>query len=229
MAILTDTLSGYRDRVRRWLRERTADKSFWSDVFIDQQLNVAYRRRCAQCIMSFEGFFTNVGTRDVVSEQERYAWPPGFERCMKLELVRSDGRTVPIERWERHFSSNSTATDSQDTYLPTYRAISGGFVLEPAPLYAAVDGIRMEYAGLPAELTVNGDSWHTDFPRSMDELVILDAVIACLDSEGLLETGTTKTVLRARQEWEHDWEYYIETRMISLNKVAPFIPWYADA
>jgi hypothetical protein len=87
----------------------------------------------------------------------------------------------------------------------------------------------MEYNGLPSELTANGDTWHVDFPRSMDELVILDAVISCLDSEGLLETGSTKTVLRARQEWEHDWEYYIETRMIGLNKVSPFAPHYQDA
>jgi len=229
MAILTDNLSGYRDRVRRWLREQNASKSFWGDTFVDQQLNVSYRRRCAQCVMAYEGFFTNVGTRDVVSEQERYAWPPGFERCSKMEIVRSDGRTVPIERWERHFNTKHTATDSQDSYLPTYRAISGGFVLEPAPYYSVTDGIRMEYTGLLSELTVDGDSWHTDFPRSMDELVVLDAVIACLDSEGLLETGATKTVLRARQEWEHDCEYYLETRMISLNKVAPFSPHYQDA
>lgn len=227
--MLTDNLSGYRARVRRWVREPDAAKSFWTDTFIDEMLNVAYRRRSAQCVMAFEGFFTNVATNDLVAEQERYPWPLGFERCTKMEIVRTTGRTVPIERQERHFDVKSLPSDSQDSYTPTYRAISGGFVLEPAPNYAATDGLRLEYFGLPAELVADGDSWHVDFPRSFDELLIMDAAIACLDSEGLLETGATRTILRGRQEYEEDWASYIETRMISVNRVTPFCPHYTDS
>jgi hypothetical protein len=179
--------------------------------------------------MAFEGFFTNVATNDLVAEQERYPWPNGWERCTKMEIVRTDGRTVPIERHERHFSVKGLPSATQDSYLPNYRAISGGFVLEPAPNYAATDGIRIEYFGLPAELVADGDRWHVDYPRSFDELVILDAAIACLDSEGLLETGATRTILRGRQEYEVDWATYIETRMISVNRVAPFNPHYQDS
>lgn len=226
---LTDNLSGYRARVRRWVREPDASKSFWTDTFIDEMINVAYRRRSAQCVMAFEGFFINVATNDLEAEQERYPWPNGFERCTKMEIVRTDGRTVPIERQERHFAAKSLPAYSQDSYLPNYRAISGGFVLEPAPNYAATDGIRIEYFGLPAELVANGDSWHVDYPRSLDELVIMDAAIACLDSEGLLETGATRTILRGRQEYEVDWATYIETRMISINRVTPFVPHYTDS
>jgi hypothetical protein len=226
---LTDTLAGYRARVRRHLREPEAAKSFWTDVFVDDMINVAYRRRCTQLVMAFEGYFTNVATNDLVAEQERYPWPLGFERCTKMEIVRSDGRTVPIERHERHFSAKGLPSATQDSYTPNYRAISGGFVLEPAPNYSETDGIRLEYTGLPAELVANGDSWHVDFPRSLDELVMLDATIACLDSEGLLETGATRTILRAKVDYENDWDTYIETRMISINRVTPFVPSYDDA
>lgn len=230
MANLADNLAGYRDRVRRWLHELTPTKSFWSDTFIDQQINVAYRRRCAHLVASHEGYFTNVATRDVVSEQERYAWPPGFERLLKMEIIRADGTRVPLEREERHYSVNHARTGTgQDSYLPNYRPIGGGFVLEPPPQQAVENGLRIEFHGLPAEMTSNGDSWHVDFPRSMDELVILDAVVACLDSEHLMETGMPRTVLRLRGEWEMDWERYVDGRMVSTNKIKPFAPHYGDA
>lgn len=229
MAIIDDNLAGLRSRARRWLHEVDGDNSFWSDTFIDQMLNVSYRRRAAQLVMAHEGFFTNVATRDLVADQERYAWPPGFERCLKMEVVRTDGTTVPLERQERHYSVKFTASGGQDSYLPGYRPISGGFVLEPAPKETITDGLRIEYHGLPALMQADGDSLHVDFPRSFDELVILDAVVACLDSENLLEMGATRAALRMRMEWETDFLQYIDSRMVSTNKIHPFNPHYGDA
>jgi hypothetical protein len=229
MAIINDNLAGLRDRTRRWLHEVDSSSSFWSNTFIDQQVNVSYRRRSAQLVMAYEGFFTNTATRNLVADQGRYAWPPGFERLTKLEIVRSDGTTVPIERDERHYRVKFPATNNQDSYLPTYRPISGGFVLEPAPQDAVTDGIRLEYSGLPTLMQVDGDSLHVDFPRSFDEIVVLDAAIACADSENLLETGAVRAMLRMRSDWELDWERYIDGRMTSINKIHPFVPHYGDA
>jgi hypothetical protein len=147
-----------------------------------------------------------------------------------MEIVRSDGTTVPLEREERHYSANFVnAGSGRDGFRPNYRPIGGGFVLEPPPGETVTDGLRIEFYGLPAELTVNGDSFHVDFPRSFDELVILDAVCAALDSENLMETGMPRTVLRLRQEWELDWERFCDSRMISTNKIKPFSPHYGDA
>ncbi len=231
MATIDDNLGGYRDRARRWLHELAPGNSFWSNTFIDQQINVSYRRRCAQLVMAYEGFFTNVATRDVTEDQQRYAWPPGFERCLKMELVRSDGTTTPLERQERHYASNpsETAGVGQDVYFPGYRPIGGGFVLEPAPGETVTNGLRIEYHGLPTQMQNDGDSMHSDFPRSFDELIILDATIACMDSENLMETGAMRTVARNRSEWEYDWARYMDNRMISTNKIQPFAPHYADA
>jgi hypothetical protein len=228
---ITDNLSGYRDRVRRWLHEVTAGNSFWSNTFIDQQLNTSYRRRSGQLVMAHEGFFTNTATRDLVADQERYAWPPGFERLLKMELIRTDGTRVPVERDERHYRVNfvESGQGGRDSFMPTYRPIGGGFVLEPPPKEAVTDGLRIEYHGLPSALAADGDSWHPDFPRSFDEMIILDTVIACLDSENLMETGAVRSVLRMRSEWELDWERYIDGRMVSTNKVTPFVPHYGDA
>jgi len=229
MAVIDDNLGGLRDRVRRWLHETAPGTSFWSDTFIDQQINAAYRKRCSDLVMAFEGFFTNVATRNIVADQARYAWPPGFERLTKLEIVRTDGTTVPLERHERHYHVNYSATGGGDSYLPRYRPLSGGFVLEPTPNTAVTDGLRLEYYGLPTLMQANGDSMHVDFPRSLDELVVLDATLACLDSENLLETGSVRSVLRARGEWETNFERYIDNRMISTNTIVPFAPHYSDA
>jgi len=223
MAVLDDNLGGLVDRVRRWLHELSPDNSFWSNTFISQQLN-------ANLVMAHEGYFTNVATRDIVADQERYAWPPGFERCLKMELVRSDGTTVPVERWERHYTSNSpTGASGQDLYAATWRPIGGGFVLEPTPATAVTDGIRIEYHGLPTQMQADGDSMHADFPRSFDELIVLDAVIACMDSENQIETGAMRTAVRHRMEWDIDFSRYIDSRVVSTNKIMPFIPHWENA
>lgn len=230
MAVIDDNLAGARDRVRRWLHEVNSDNSFWSNTFIDQMINVSYRRRCAQLAMAFEGYFTNVATRDLTQAQERYAHPPGHERTLKVEIVRTDGTTVPIERFERHYSSkNPNNQQGIDTYTPTWRAVSGGMVLEPAPGETRADGLRIEYYGLPALLQNDNDSFHVDFPRSLDELVILDSVVACMDSENLLETGAIRTAQRMRAEWEVDFARYIDNRLTGTNKIIPFAPHYSDA
>lgn len=230
MAVIDDNLAGLRDRVRRWLHELAPGNSFWSDTFIDQQINVSYRRRCANLVMAYEGYFTSVATRDLTADQERYAWPPGHERTLKMELVRSDGTTVPIERFERHFQAKFTdVNNSQDSYIPSWRPVGNGFVLEPAPGETVTNGLRIEYYGLPTLMQNDGDSMHTEFPRSFDELVVLDAVIACMDSENLIETGAMRTAVRQRTDWEMDWERYIDTRVVSTNKIIPFNPHYADA
>jgi hypothetical protein len=195
-----------------------------------RQINVSYRRRCANLVMAHEGYFTNVATRDMIAHQERYAWPPGLERETKMELVRTDGTTVPLERQERHYSVNFSDVDNtQDAYVPTWRPIGGGFVLEPAPGETVPEGIRLEYYGLPTLMQADGDSMHADFPRSFDELVVLDSVIACMDSENLMETGAMRTAIRQRTDWEMDWERYIDSRVVSTNKITPFNPHYADA
>lgn len=224
MAVIEDNLGGLRNRVRRWLHEVDSDKSFWSNTFIDQQINASYRRRCSQLSMAFEGYFTNVAERSLTENQERYAWPPGFERLLKMEIVRSDGTRVPLQREERHYSSMWTNTGlSQDSYTPNYRPFGGGFVLEPAPGADITNGLRIEYYGLPTLMQNDGDSMHSDFPRSFDEIVVLDAAIACMDSEGLLETGSAKTIQRQRMDWEFDWERYIDGKIVSTNKVTPFL------
>jgi len=229
MAQLTGTLSNFITRVRRYVGEETAAKSFWDDDMIKQIFNAQYRKRCAELVMAYEGYFTVVATRDSVANQERYAWPTGFERLLKLELVRSDGSTVPIQRQERHYATKPKPTSSGDSYLPKYRSIGSGFVLEPAPTTGTAGQIRMEYIGTPAELTADGDQLHSDFPSMFDELLVLDTACALYDQEQAQEEGRMRSLLRQRVEWELQFERFIDNRMISSNKVTPFIPHYTDA
>ncbi len=229
MPELTGTLSNYITRIRRYVGEETAAKSHWDDPMIKQIFNAHYRKRCAELVMAYEGYFTIVATRDTVTDQERYAWPTGFERLMKIEIVRSDGRTIPLQRQERHYHANSKPSSSGDSYLPSYRSIGSGFVLEPAPTKGVAGQIRMEYIGTPAELTADDDQLHSDFPTMLDELLVLDTSCALYDQEQAQEEGRMRSLLRQRVEWELQWERYIDNRMISSNKVTPFAPHYQDA
>jgi len=227
-AQLTGTLANFIVRIRRYVGEEDATKSFWSDDLVKQVFNSVYRRRCADLIMAYEGYFTVVATRDTVTDQERYAWPTGFERLFKLELVRSGGQTVPVQRAERHYSAKGAPSGSGDTYMPSYRSIGSGFVLEPAPSEGVAGQIRMEYCVTPTELTADDDQLHSDFPTMMDELLVLDTAITLFDQEQTQEEGRMRSLLRLRAEWEMTWERFIDNRMISSNSVTPFSTHYRD-
>ena len=226
---LTGTLANFLVRVRRYVGEEDEDKSFWSTDIINQVFNAHYRKRCGDLILAYEGYVTVVATRDTVTDQERYAWPTGFERLQKIELVRSDGRTVPIQRAERHYHANNPPGTSGDSYMPSYRSIGSGFVLEPAPSEGVAGQIRMEYIGTPAELTADNDMLHSDFPTIYDELLVLDTAVALFDQEQAQEEGRMRSLLRQRAEWEMQFERFIDNRMISSNKVTPFPTHYKDA
>jgi len=229
MAQLTGTLANYIVRIRRYVGEETAAKSYWSDDLVKQVFNAMYRKRCAELISAYEGYFTVVATRDTVANQERYAWPTNFERLQKLELVRSDGRTIPIQRQERHYASKPAPGGSGDSYICTYRSIGSGFVLEPAPTVSTSGQIRMEYISTPVELTADNDELHSDFPKLFDELLVLDTAVALFDQEQAQEEGRMRSLVRQRTEWEMVFERFIDNRLISSNKVTPFKPHYDNA
>lgn len=222
---MADNLSTLRTRIRRYLRENNPDTSFWTDSFLNQMFNACYRRRCAQLIMEYEGWFTQVATRDLTINKSTYGLPDGAQRVLKLELVRSDGRTTPLERWERHDEINPAAASSPvgDQYLPTFRPLANGFVLEPTPQETVTDGLRIEYTGLPAKLSSDGDFMHPSFPELMDELVVLDTVVLALQAEGSHEVGPQAAIYRMRSEWEFEFERLIAQRIVSRDRIDPFI------
>jgi hypothetical protein len=180
--------------------------------------------------MAYEGWFTNVATRDLVAEKDRYGLPTGALRILKVEMVRSDTRTVPLRRWERHDEINPPTDSSAggDHYLPQFRPLGNGFVLEPGPNETVTDGLRLEYTGLPTELTGDGDTLHPSYPELYDELVVLDSVVAALYAEGLHEMGPSRAINKMREEWEFDWDRFIDNRVVARNMIDPFVPHYND-
>lgn len=228
---MADNFSGYITRVRQMLHEVDEDASMWSPTFLKQIFNDNYRLRCTQLIMSFEGYFVEIATRDLVADQARYAWPAGFERLIKLELVRTDGSTIPLKRYERHMGMNpaSTTSSSGDSYLPHYRPIGSGFVFEPTPSESVTNGIRLEYCALPAELVADDDTLHPDFPRTYTSLLVYDTAVAALDSEHLLENGQATTIVRLRNEFDINFDRYLDSRMTALNSITPFGGHYLDS
>jgi len=229
MAQSNETFAGYIQRVRRMIHEVTANASYHSDDLIKELFNDQYRMRCNDLVVAFEGYFTDVAVTSLVANQSRYPWPPGFERLLKLELVRDDGSTIPIQRFERHEHSNRAPQSSGESYWPQYRPIGSSFVLEPAPNDDDTDALRIEYYGLPARLVADGDTLHSDFPITFASLLVYDTVVAALDTELMQENGVVKTILRLRQEFEIRWERYIDGRITSSNQVVPFVPSYNDA
>lgn len=229
MAELSGTFANYILRVRRYLNEEDPSKSRWTDPFLKQLFNTQYRKRCGELYMAHEGYFTMVATRDVIADQNRYAWPDGFQRLLKLEIVRSDGRRQPVQRAERHYHVLHTPHSGGDDWLPDYRPIGSGFVLEPASNQNISGGLHIEYTGVPEELDSDGDFLHSDFPTMLDEILTLDTVIVALDAEGLQETGQMHTILRQREEWQVRWERFIDGRTVSRSLVQQFVPAYNDA
>lgn len=228
---MASNLGTFRTQIRRYLKETNANTSFWDNNFVDQLFNAQYRKRCTQLIMAFEGWFVNVSTRDVTANQARYAFPDGCLRIQKLELVRSDGTTMPLMRNERHFTSNpadATGSSGGDSYMPFYRLQGNGLILEPTPTETVVNGMQLEWAGVPALLSAPGDVMHPSFPEIFEELVVIDTVVNAFDAEGQQESGLVRSLLRQRMELEENFDRFIESRSISTQEVQPFIV-YEDA
>jgi hypothetical protein len=228
MAQLGRTLADMVVRIRRYIKQPDADISHWSDDFIKQAFNSIYRLRCSELHLADEGHFQHESFRDLEANKARYEFPPGFTRMEKLELVRTDGRTVPLTRYSRRYEPNDTGDSADDAYMPTFRLMSGGFKLEPKPTSTVVDGIHMEYNGVPTELEDDSDSLHADFPEMFDELLVIDTVIALLHSEELQEHGLQRTFMTWEKEWEVRWERYISNRASFLQRIVPFITSYRD-
>jgi len=218
-------------RIRRYIKQPVEEDSHWDNNFIRQLLNSQYRLRSTELHLTHEGHFHNIAFRDIEEDKPRYEWPPGFTRLLKLELVRTDGRLSPIQRYERRYETlpSGDGGTGQDSYTPTYRPVGGGFVLEPTPIVGIVNGLRMEFNGIPAELVADGDVLHPDFPEIFDELLILDTVVGLLHAEELQEAGLQRTFMNWRNEWEVKWLRYIDNRITSQQGVVPFKTHYSDA
>lgn len=227
---MSENLNTYLTRARRYVRELDTGNSFWTETFLTQLFNASYRRRCAQLIMAYEGFFHLVATRDIETGKESYGFPDGLQRLIKLEIVRSDGTRVPLRRFERHETPNpdNSTTGGGDSYWPTFRPFSHGFVIEPPPIETVTNGLRLEYVGIPAFLSASGDTLHPSFPAIFEELLVLDTVCAALDAEGLHELGPIPSIKTMRAEYEGDFERFVESRVIARNRIEPFIGSYFD-
>lgn len=226
---MADNLGQFQTRIRRYLRELNPDESFWSRSFLLQQFNANYRRRCAQLIMAHEGWFTLVAVRDLTADKSTYGFPSGLQRVLKIELVRTDGTRQPLERDEKIEKSvppSSSSNGSGDSYWPTYRPISNGFILEPTPVVTVTNGIRIEYAGVPTELVNDSDNLHPSFPELFDEILVLDTVISAIESERVHEMGPQAAMRQTHAEWEFDWGRFIEQRNVARERVQPaYGPW----
>jgi hypothetical protein len=229
---MANTLSDFRTQIRRYLKEIDPNTSFWDQPFVDQLFNAQYRKRCMQLIMAEEGWFTNVSTGPITAGTSRYAFPDGFLRLQKMELVRSDGTTQPIQRYERRYEmnpDNSNSGASGDVYRPFYRPVGNGFVLEPTPSETVANGIQLEWTGTPVLLSAPGDFVHPSFPSIFEELLVIDTVVNAFDAEGVQESGLVRSLLRQRAELEEHFERYIEMRVVSQTGVVPFNPHYQDS
>ena len=228
---MADNLSEFEERFRRYVREQTASTSFWKQPFFRQMFNASYRRRCSQLIMSHEGWFTMIASRDLTTGQSTYGSPSGLVRFLKIQLVRTDGRIVPLRRNERHDGSVAPDTSSAtgDQYLPSFRPMANGFILEPTPGETVTAGIRIEYAGVPAFLNTDSDKLHPSFPEIFDELLVLDTVVLALQAEGVHQMGPGAAIAQMREEFTWDFERFIEQRTISRDQIEPFIPFDPDS
>ena len=226
---MATTFDTFITRIRRIVKEEDASKSHWSDDLLKQLFNSQYLRRCAQLQMAFEGWFVLVAQRDIEANVARYSFPPNFQRLTKMELTRSDGRTIPIQRFERHGEVNPPPISGGDDYNPTWRLLANGFVLEPTPNTAVTNGLRIEYEGLPESLAGSNDTLHPSYPDQLESLLEYDTAVAMFDVEGVQESGQVRSLLRLRAEWEEDWERFIDRRVISRPGVTPFVAHYNDA
>jgi hypothetical protein len=78
-------------------------------------------------------------------------------------------------------------------------------------------------------LSAVGDTLHPDWPELFTELLVIDAALAAYDAEGQQESGSVLSLNRLQQEWQWDFERFIEQKTIARSRVDPFVPHYSDS
>lgn len=221
------SLSTLNTRVRRWVHQPTASTSMFTDNLLTNVINAAYMKRWQDLDTAHEGRFVRWYEEDIQTGVYEYQWPKNHLRTMRMEYVASDGTRTPIQREERHAAS--LQPDSSYLYDGpyTYRPVSRGYVLEPTP-QDGTGRIRIEFVAMPSYLVNDADEISADFPEIFGELIVLDAAVALLDSEGQLEDGSARAALRQRKEWEDDWKKYIKRLVVARDKIEPWNPHYED-
>lgn len=224
------SLSTLRTRVREFIHQEDPTTSMFTNSLITNVLNDSIKKRWNQLDRAHEGRFVQVATIDIVADQARYSWPTGFQRHLKLEYETTDGTLIPLMRDERHTSSINPDTSYPygSTCPYTFKPLGGGFMLEPTP-QTATGSLRIEYVAAPPDLSADGDEISDDFPSIFNPLIILDTVVALLDSTTQLEDGVVKAVLRAREEWAREWMQYINRLITSNNEIGQWSSHYPDA
>lgn len=225
---MAETLSSLRTRTRRWLHEPVAAESFFSDNLIDNLINAAYRRRCAQIIMASEGSFVQTVSVNIKANEAFYNWPSGLTRVKRVDYVTTDGTEIPIPRFERHTQPINPNNYFSSESVFTFRPKANGIVLEPTPSEDVTNGLKFEYTGTPPELTADTSPISAEFPDIYTELIVLDVVVYLLDTEGNLEEGNVRASQRARAELEIDFNRWVETKIIKAQAIQPGEHHYSD-
>ena len=200
----------------------------FDDNLVTNVLNSSYMKRWTQLDTAHEGRFVQWYSTQLESNVDEYSWPRDMLRVMKVEYVSEDGTKTPLRRNERHYGNINPDTSFPDAAPYTYKPVKGGYLLEPRPQSGA-GSIRVEFVKMPDSLANDADEIDADFPEIFGELIVLDAVVALIDSEGQLEDGSAKAVLRQREEWDREWRRYINRLVTSANEIVQWNPHYDNA
>ena len=217
--------SDVRAEIRMHLRETDATKSFWTDDLILSTWNRAKSLREMQLHQASEGYGTDIQYRDLTASQPYYALPTGTGHVSRVLIVRTDGREIPCNRNEMYAEPNLIGTSTQDDYFPEYRIIGNVIVLSPAPSTTVTAGLKIEVSTFSADFANDADSLEVDYPAVMEDLLIYDTIIGCLDHSGAWgpsPQGVNTSYVQTRGRFESVFLDYIEEKSSGIVLSVPF-------
>jgi len=151
-------LPAIRDYVRSEFNQASA-LGFISNDEIDRWANEGYYKYVLMLMKAHQGYFETSALLDIVANTETIALPQNFTANEKslLDVVIVEkvvsGARIPLQYRKRYDQPNQTTGGSAgETYLPTYDFRGNNLVLEPTPVSAETDGIRIIYKALPPRL-----------------------------------------------------------------------------
>lgn len=211
-------------KIRRILRETTANTSYWSDTLLLDLVNHAMDQRQAEMAEMHDGWITQAYLADTVANQREYALPEGVERVRAIYLRYTSGSQVEeiqLARNDRiggdYFAPASGTSYRFSGPRPTYRIIDNLFLIEPPDAETRTAGLRIEVDALAPALTGDSDKLALLFPLTTETLLVYDVVMMALGVESsqgneAQEMGQPNHLIRFHRRLEAAWRDEIAVR-----------------
>lgn len=211
-----------RDAIRKSLRERSVDDTFFANDLLLEVWNEKLQLRGMDLIDSDEGWLRGVRTYEVTAVDDfRFPLPVDISVVQTISVYNPTNKEIqPVMRRERLRKGSRLDAISGESNLPTARLIGNEIYFTPAFGDATLE-IWIEADFPPEPFSQDTDTLSSSLPLQTEHMLILDTLLGLAETEAA-QGADARNRIRQRfggrhRAFETRWIGLIERRWDGIN------------